>query len=59
MIVAVDGKPVTDTRDLINATAAVKPGARAEVAILREGREMKVSVEVGRRPLIRAAEGQR
>ena len=59
VIVAVDGKPVTDTRDLVNATAAVKPGARAELAILREGREMKVSVEVGRRPLIRAAEGQR
>lgn len=59
VIVAVDGKRVADTRDLINATAAVKPGTRGEFTVQREGKEMKIPVEVGRRPPVRAARGGR
>ena len=59
VVVAVDGKRVADTRDLINATAAVRPGTQGEFAILREGKEMKISIEVGRRPPVRAARSGR
>jgi Do/DeqQ family serine protease len=59
VIVAVDGKPVSDTRDLINGTAAIKPGAQGEFTAIRGGKEMKLRVEAGRRPPIRNARGER
>jgi len=52
IVTAVDGKPVSDTRDLINATAAIKPGAQGEFSVLRDDKEVKVRVAVGRRPPI-------
>jgi serine protease DegQ len=57
VVVGLDGKPVVDTRDLVNGTAAIRPGDRARFAVLRAGSEVIVSVEVGRRPPLRAAPG--
>jgi len=50
IVVAINGKPIGDLTDLINATAALKPGQRGEFTVLREGREAKLAVEVGTRP---------
>ena len=50
VVVAVDGKKVGDTRDLINYTAAAKPGAPLEFTVTREGSQQKVRLEAGRRP---------
>ena len=50
VVVAIDGKRVSDTRDLINATAAVKPGNRTGFTVIRNGNRLDVPVEVGRRP---------
>ena len=50
IVVAINGKPIGDVTDLINATAALKPGQRGEFTVLREGREAKFAVEVGTRP---------
>jgi S1-C subfamily serine protease len=50
IVTAVNGKPIRDVTDLINATAALKPGERGEFTVLREGREAKLAVEVGTRP---------
>ncbi len=50
VVVEVDGKRITDTRDLINATVAVKPGTKSQFAVIREGSRVDVPVEVGRRP---------
>ena len=50
IVVAINGKPIGDVTDLINATAALKPGERGEFTVLREGREAKLAVEVGTRP---------
>lgn len=55
VIIAVDGKPVSDTRDLVNGTAAIKPGGQGQFTILRAGAEAKLRVEVGRRPPLRTA----
>ena len=50
VIVAINDKPVADTADLINTTAALAPGARGEFKIRRDGREIALQIEVGRRP---------
>ena len=55
LVVAVGGKPVSDTRDLINGTAAIKPGGQGQFTVLRAGAEVKLRVEVGRRPPLRTA----
>jgi serine protease DegQ len=58
VVTGLDGKTITDTRDLIERTAAIKPGTEGEFSVLRAGKEMKVRVEVGRRPPIRQAEAR-
>jgi len=55
VVIAVDGKPVSDTRDLVNGTAAIKPGGQGQFTVLRAGAEVKLRVEVGRRPPLRTA----
>ena len=59
VVVSLDGKPIEDTRDLVNGTAAIKPGGQGEFTVLRAGGEAKVRVEVGRRPPLRAEAGAR
>ena len=50
VVVGIDGKRVVDTRDLANATAAVKPGNKSEFAVIRDDKKLTIPVEVGRRP---------
>jgi len=50
---------VADTRDLVDFTAAVAPGAAAELSVLRGGRESNLRVEMGRRPPIRLTQESR
>jgi len=49
------GKPIIDTRDLIERISAIKPGGQGEVTVRRSDSELKVRIEVGRRPPIRGA----
>ena len=58
VVVSLDAKPVSDARDLVNAIAGIKPGGRGELAVVREGKELKLRVEVGRRPPIRSARSE-
>ena len=50
IVLAISGKPLPDTNALINGTAALAPGTRAELTITRAGRQSVVPVELGRRP---------
>ena len=50
VIVAINDKPIADTAALINTTAALAPGARGEFKIRRNGKEIGLQIEVGRRP---------
>jgi serine protease DegQ len=59
VVTKVDGKPVIDTRDLIERITAIKPGGQGEFTVLRSGNEQKVRVEVGRRPALRGERAQR
>ena len=50
VIVGLSGKPVDDTAALISETAKLSPGQRMELQILREGKQVRLSVAAGTRP---------
>jgi serine protease DegQ len=56
IIVAINGKSIADANALMTEAAALPPGSRGEIKILRDGKETVVAVEVGSRPLIRRAQ---
>jgi serine protease DegQ len=53
VVVAIEGKPVSDTSALLNTVAALRPGSTAAVTLVRERKELKLSVKVGTRPVRR------
>jgi 2-alkenal reductase len=51
VVVAIDGKPVETTEDLVRIVAGgLFPGERADFTVLRDGREVVVPVVLGDRP---------
>jgi S1-C subfamily serine protease len=50
VIVAVNGKPLTLHEDLADVISAMSVGDRVRLAILRDGKQRTVKVELGRRP---------
>ena len=50
ILVAVEGKPVSDTTDMLNLIAQLTPGNRAKMTVMRKGQESTVDVVVGKRP---------
>ncbi len=55
VVVAIDGRPVKDTVDLINQTAAIKPGESGRYTVLRGRDQVELDVRTGRRPPIEQA----
>lgn len=49
VIRSVDGKPVTTVRELPKLIAATAAGKTASIGVLRDGRQLDVAVEIGRR----------
>jgi serine protease Do len=49
-IVAVDGQPVREARDLSRRIASVAPGKTVSVTAYRDGKERTVSIEVAKQP---------
>ena len=50
ILVAVEGKPVANTGEMLNLVAQLAPGARAKLKLMRDSRESTVDVTVGKRP---------
>lgn len=51
VIIAIDSAPVRDMDDLIvYLVEETQPGQKAELTVLREGKEVKITVELGERP---------
>ncbi|MBI5688392.1 MAG: DegQ family serine endoprotease [Verrucomicrobia bacterium] len=48
VIIKYQGKPVADTRELRNAVAATMPGTKAELTVLRDGKERTFTVTIGK-----------
>ena len=51
ILVAVEGKPVTDSSTMLNLVAALNPGKQATLKVVRAQQQTDVKIVVGRRPL--------
>ena len=47
---AIGGKPIQDTEALLREITALAPGQRTELTVVREGKEVSLTVEAGKRP---------
>ncbi|MFM9969822.1 MAG: Do family serine endopeptidase [Burkholderiales bacterium] len=50
ILLGVEGKPVRDPSSMLNLIAALVPGKPARMRLLRNQKEVELSVDVGRRP---------
>ncbi|MCU0887201.1 MAG: trypsin-like peptidase domain-containing protein [Rubritepida sp.] len=50
LVTAINGERVDSSRGLVRAIAAVPPGQTVRLSLLRDGRTVEVSLQVGRRP---------
>ena len=50
VLLAVDGKSLSDSSVMLNVIASVAPGKAASVKLLRQGKPMELKVLVGKRP---------
>jgi serine protease DegQ len=57
ILLEVDGQTVRNTAGMLNLISQLKPGAQAELKFLREGKEISLKVQVGKRP--RPGRGER
>ncbi|MCS6785825.1 MAG: trypsin-like peptidase domain-containing protein [Thiobacillaceae bacterium] len=53
VLVSVNDRPVTDSSDLLNLIAALPPGERARLTVLRGQTRLQLTVQVERRPSMR------
>ncbi|MRV75703.1 Do family serine endopeptidase [Duganella sp. FT92W] len=51
ILVSVEGKDVHDTNEMLNLIAALQPGGKATMRVLRKSRETELAVTVGKRPV--------
>ncbi|WP_194724288.1 Do family serine endopeptidase [Noviherbaspirillum malthae] len=56
ILVAVEGKAVSDTTDMLNLIAQLTPGNKARMTVLRKTQESTIEVTVGKRPKPRREE---
>ncbi len=54
ILMAVGDKPIADSNAMLNTVARLTPGEHAQVTVMRERKEQKIDVEVGRRPKLAA-----
>jgi serine protease DegQ len=50
ILLSINGSAVTDSRSMLNQIAQLEPGTNAAVRVMREAREMELSITVGERP---------
>ncbi len=53
ILLAVDGKAVSDTTEMVNLIAQLAPASTAKMTVLRKNKQSIVSVTVGKRPAAR------
>jgi serine protease DegQ len=50
ILLSINGSKVSDSRSMLNQIAQLEPGTNAAVRVLREAREIELSITVGERP---------
>jgi S1-C subfamily serine protease len=56
LMLAVEGHPVQTVSELLAQVAALKPGARADLLVLRKSEELVLSVTPAQRPKAKTAQ---
>ena len=56
ILLAVNGKPVTDSASLLNLIAALQPNGHAQLTVARKQQSLELKIQVGRRPIQRTLE---
>ncbi len=51
ILTAIDGKPVSDSAGLLNLIAGLTPDTQARLSLLRRGKPLQITLEVGKRPV--------
>ena len=52
LLIAVDGKPVTDSSSMLTLISAIAPGSGALLKVIRAQKEVELKVTVGKRPKV-------
>jgi len=50
ILVAIEGRPITDSTDMTNLIAQLQPGSKAKLTVLRKTQESTVEAIIGKRP---------
>jgi S1-C subfamily serine protease len=50
VLLAVNGKAVSDPQGMLNVVAALQPGMKVPLKLRREARDVEVEVEIAKRP---------
>ncbi|HCY61827.1 MAG TPA: 2-alkenal reductase [Oxalobacteraceae bacterium] len=58
ILIAVDGKTIGDTTEMLNLIAQLQPGKKARMTILRKNEQAELEVLIGKRPMIRRTEAE-
>ena len=52
VLVAVDGKPVTDSASMLTLISAIAPGTNAALKVIRAQKDVELKITVGKRPKV-------
>jgi serine protease DegQ len=55
VLIAVNGQPIKDVRELLSKVSELKPGAEATLSMLRKTKGLDVKVQIGKRPKPKAS----
>ncbi|MFZ1180483.1 MAG: Do family serine endopeptidase [Herbaspirillum sp.] len=50
ILISIEGKPVTDTTDMLNLIAQLTPGQKARMLVLRKAQQTTLDIIIGKRP---------
>ena len=50
VLIAVNGQPIKDVRELLSKVSELKPGTGATLSALRKNKELELKVQIGKRP---------
>lgn len=56
ILVAIEGKPVSDTTEMLNLIAQLTPGDKAKMTVFRKNQESTLDVTIGKRPKLKREE---
>jgi serine protease DegQ len=56
ILIAIEGKPVSDTTEMLNLIAQLTPGNKAKMTVFRKNQESTLNVTIGKRPKLKREE---